>query len=123
MDILSGLSAATQAIGLVKELRSIDRTLDDAEFKLKIVDLASALSDAKLALVDAQERVRTLEDELARLKLGDVCPVCREGRLKVIKVQRHDISVYTEFHTTRCSNADCCYENQRMFDANSGAYG
>jgi hypothetical protein len=68
MDIAGSLSAVTAALSLVKELREIDTQLDKAELKLKITDLTSALSDAKLGLIEIAEDVRAKESEITRLK-------------------------------------------------------
>lgn len=68
MDIATGLSSLTAAIGLVKELRSIDVQIDKAALKLKIAELTGALADAKVAMVDASETLRSREDELAKLR-------------------------------------------------------
>lgn len=68
MDIAGSLSAVTAALGLVKELRDIDAQFDKAELKLKIADLTSALSDAKLGLVDISQELKAKEDEISRLR-------------------------------------------------------
>ncbi|MDH0114062.1 hypothetical protein N7379_06190 [Rhizobium pusense] len=68
MDIAGSLSAVSSALGLVKELREIDVQFDKAEMKLKIAELTSALSDAKLGLVDVAEELKKKEAEIARLR-------------------------------------------------------
>lgn len=68
MDIAGSLSAVTSALGLVKELREIDAQFDKAEMKLKIAELTSALSDAKLGLADIAEELKNKEAEIARLR-------------------------------------------------------
>lgn len=68
MDIISGISAATEAIKLTKELREIDREIDKAELKLRLVDLTDQLLSAKEALQDARERERQLLNEIVELK-------------------------------------------------------
>lgn len=68
MDITGSIAAVTAALGLVKELRSIDAQFDKAELKLKIADLTEALSEAKLGLVDVAEQLRTKDAEIADLK-------------------------------------------------------
>lgn len=68
MDIAGSLSAVSAALGLVKELREIDVQFDKAELKLKIAELTSALSDAKLGLVDVAEELKLKESEIARLQ-------------------------------------------------------
>jgi soluble cytochrome b562 len=68
VDIMSALATASQAIKLAQDLRGIDRAIDAAEYKLKIADLTSALSDIKLALTDAKEDLATKDAEINKLK-------------------------------------------------------
>lgn len=68
MDILGGIAAASQALGIAKALRGIEKDYDAATYKVQIVDLIDALSNAKLALVDARENTAELEAEIARLR-------------------------------------------------------
>ena len=67
MDILGGIAAATDGIKLVNELRKIDREMDKAELKLRLVDLADKLLDAKQALQDAHEHELKLKREIEGL--------------------------------------------------------
>jgi hypothetical protein len=39
MEILTGLTAISQAIGISRELKEIDRGVDEAAFKLKLAGL------------------------------------------------------------------------------------
>jgi len=66
--IAEGLSALGTALGIVKTLREIDRGVQEAEYKLQIANMTSALADAKLALVDAQDTARSQKDEIEKLK-------------------------------------------------------
>ncbi|WP_426289053.1 hypothetical protein ACN9MC_04870 [Ensifer adhaerens] len=68
MDIAGAIAGVTAALGLVKELRDINAQLDQAELKLKIADLTTALSDAKLGLVDVAQSLRDKDTEIADLK-------------------------------------------------------
>lgn len=114
MDIATGLAAASQAIGITKTLRNIEKDYDVAAFKGQIADLMIALSDAKMALSDARDAIAERDKEVARLKesfaeratlkqgAGDysyhtddngrvigypVCPKCEtvEGRISTLK--------------------------------------
>jgi hypothetical protein len=67
MDIMTGLSAVTQALGIVKSLREIEKGFDAAEFKLKIAELNSMLADAKLALADAKSEMDSKQAEIEAL--------------------------------------------------------
>lgn len=65
---MTALATATQAMKLAQELRGIDKAVDAAEYKLKIADLTSALSDIKLALTDAREEIASKDAEIERLR-------------------------------------------------------
>jgi hypothetical protein len=68
MDILSGITAATEALKLTKELRSIDREIDKAELKLRLVEVIDRLMEAKEALQDARQDQRDLAELIDLLK-------------------------------------------------------
>jgi len=80
MDFIGGIAAATEGLKLVNELRKIDKEVDKAELKLRLVDVADKLLDSKQALQDAQERefdlrkrIAILQDQLAeRPRLKDI---------------------------------------------------
>jgi hypothetical protein len=76
MDLISGISAASQALDLVKKLREIDADLKGAEAKLKLADLYGMLADVKIALADAQTELKAKDAEIAHLK------EVNEGKLK-----------------------------------------
>lgn len=57
MDIGSGLAAAGNALTIAKTLKSIDKDYDAATYKMKIIELIDALTDAKLALAEAKEKL------------------------------------------------------------------
>jgi hypothetical protein len=67
MDIMTGLSAVTQARNIANWLRGIEKGYDAAEFKLKIADLYSALADAKVALADAKTEMESKQAEIETL--------------------------------------------------------
>ncbi|MDE3818758.1 hypothetical protein GHK78_11775 [Sinorhizobium meliloti] len=68
VDIAAGLSLAAQAIGIVKDLREIDKGLDSAEYKARMADLYSALADVKMALADAQDEMKSKDQLIAELR-------------------------------------------------------
>jgi hypothetical protein len=55
VNLITALATAGQAIKLAQDLRGIDKAIDAAEYKLKIADLTSALSDIKMVLTDARK--------------------------------------------------------------------
>ena len=62
MDIISGLGAASQAIGIVKAIREVDKAMDAATLKVRINELLDALVDTKNALLDAKEALDVFGD-------------------------------------------------------------
>ena len=68
MDIVTGISAASEALKIVKTLKDVENSLDNAEFKLRVVGLIDHLLEAKEALQDAKERERKLSKQIYDLK-------------------------------------------------------
>lgn len=68
MDIAGGLTAASTAINIVKDLREIDRSVDEATFKLKIAELSSVLADTKISLSEARIEISEKDARIATLK-------------------------------------------------------
>ena len=68
MDIIGGIGAATEGLKLVNELRKIDKELDKAELKLRLVEVADKLLDSKQALQSAQETEFALRAEISKLE-------------------------------------------------------
>lgn len=67
--IAAGLSALKTATEIVRYLRSAEKGLETAEFKLKLAELAESLAEVKLQLVDAQEENSLLRQEIRTLKI------------------------------------------------------
>jgi hypothetical protein len=67
VDFALALATASQALKLVDDLRGIDKALDAAGLKLKIAELTGAISELKVALVDAKEEVAKKQAEIVRL--------------------------------------------------------
>lgn len=125
MTVMEGLSAASAAIGIVKELKDIDRSIDEATFKLKIADLTTALaeakialSDAKLALAEKDTEIRNLEAKVADLSSGELCPICKSSKMKTISVKPHPAmgDVGIQEITLKCENEACGHSENRMHD-------
>jgi Zn-finger nucleic acid-binding protein len=68
MDIATGLAATTNALGIASWLRTVGKEFDAAEYKLKIADLVGALTDAKLALSEAKDKIADQDKEIGSLK-------------------------------------------------------
>jgi hypothetical protein len=68
VDIASGLSTAAHAFKLISDLRGIQKSFDEAEWKLKVAELNGAIADLKNTLVDAKEALNAKDEELKFLK-------------------------------------------------------
>jgi len=68
MDLMIGMSALSQALGIAKQLKEFEKQFDSAEFKLKIAELYSALADAKINLADAKGALDSKDTEIKTLK-------------------------------------------------------
>ncbi len=122
MDIIGGLTAVKLALDLTKDLRDIDRSIDEAGFKLKLAELTSALADTQVALADAKIKLSDLQEKLAGERKGIVCPICKNGRLQVTDVGHHHARPNLQWHTSTCSSEDCAYQNNRLFDTGANRY-
>jgi hypothetical protein len=69
MDITGGLAAASSALGIAKSLRDVEKSYDAATYRAKIADLMEALTDTRLALVEAKEDLAGKNSEIERLKM------------------------------------------------------
>lgn len=111
------ISAALASIKFAREMagfyRGVEKTIDQAEFKLKIADIVDALTDAREKIADVQglviekdERIRGLEEALkfqgelqyeepvywqykdgAKID-GPFCPKCWDDERKTIRTQK-----------------------------------
>ena len=68
MDVLVGLTAVSQALSIARELKDIDQNFDQAELKLKIVNLMNALLDTQVSLSEARMVLENKDAEIIRLK-------------------------------------------------------
>ena len=68
MDIIAGIGAATEGLKLIGELRKIDKEVDKADLKLRLVDVAERLFETRQALQDAQEREFALRQTISGLE-------------------------------------------------------
>ncbi len=126
-EIVTGISAAKQAAELVKELRDIDRSVDEATFKLKLAELTEALADTKIALSEAKIRIDELEkansDYEAKLANSipiGICPKCEKGKVrfeskKAVTTGRLDV-YGVEKWTMACDLEGCDYSEAKIHD-------
>jgi len=127
-DIVSGLSALKTAFEIAKELKNATKAYNDAEVRLKISDLYSALSDARVDLADAQVEISELRSEVrelnAKLKAvdevvykdgffyrekevdgkpnGPYCPTCYQGHSKSLVIVQPATGIHREFGSMYC---------------------
>jgi|GEM_PF-2024028 len=123
MDPTAGLTLVAQALGIVKELREMDKNYDAALLKAQMADLYSTLADVKIALSDARDeiherdrQIRSLKDQMETLKSGEACIICGQGKMKVIDSKPHpaffDFGV--QERTLECDQ--CGHRESRNFD-------
>lgn len=62
---LQALKAANE---IAKVLRSTDVSFERAEIKIKVAELADALSDARMTALDAQEEITRLQSRIKELE-------------------------------------------------------
>lgn len=68
MEIAAAIAAVSNGLGIAKTMRSIEKSFDEATYKAKVADVIEALTDAKLGLAEAKEKLAENEKEIARLK-------------------------------------------------------
>ena len=68
IDIPTIMATVSNATGIVKELRLIDKGIDEAEYKLKIASLTESIADMKLAIIDLREEVSEKDQKIEKLK-------------------------------------------------------
>lgn len=125
MDIMTGLAAASQAVGLITQIRDLDKAIDEAAFKAKLLELQEAVFEAKSSLLDAKQaaqdkdqRIEELEGLLKAATNGENCPVCGNGTLKVTAVRDHPSlgEVGVKIRALLCTNEECLHREDRVFD-------
>ena len=68
MDIMLTISAITSALDIVKKVRDIDKNIDAAEYRSRIAEILDALTEAKLALIEAKSVIADKDEEIRTLK-------------------------------------------------------
>jgi hypothetical protein len=68
MDFMTAYATAGHISNLLKEVVGIDKAVNAAEFKIKIADLSAAVSDLKLALIEAKDELAAKDAEIERLQ-------------------------------------------------------
>lgn len=87
MDLMTGLSAVSQALGIAKKLKEFEDEFKNAEFKLQIAELYSSLADVKIALADAKIAIQDRDEEIASLKAK------ADNRLKTVSYKGYNFGI------------------------------
>ena len=104
VEYVTGLKVAWD---VAKTLKTATDAIGDAEIKLQIADLISALADAKIEAAENAEKIATLEKVLStnnavtyeapyywcitkNTKEGPFCQQCFDNNNKLIRLQHHD---------------------------------
>lgn len=125
MDLASGLSAASQTLAIVKQIKELDISLDQAIFKAKLLDLQEtaneargALLDAKQALIEKDELIFELNEKLKAATSGESCPICSIGSLETMQIIDNPEmpGIGVKLKRVTCDNAQCKYTDERIFD-------
>lgn len=125
MDLMTGLTAASQTLAIIEQIRSLDAAVDTALFKKKLLELQENAFEARAALLDAKEASLEKDEIISELKIklkaatsGDACPLCRTGSLMTTKVVPHrkfgDMGIQEKFLSYE--NPQCSHTEKRMYD-------
>jgi uncharacterized paraquat-inducible protein A len=71
VDIVTGLSATSNAISIIKAIKDTDKALDSVALKAQLVDALDQLMNAKLSQIELAEKVTELEKEVQRLRASN----------------------------------------------------
>lgn len=107
LSITTALSNLKTATDLVRGIRGADLNLEKAELKIRIAELAEALTDARVAVLEAQDEIEDLRRQLAEARAAqDV-----RGRL----VQKHKVYYVRSATGDQEDGPFCvrCYETDR----------
>ncbi|RWQ66211.1 MAG: hypothetical protein EOS85_31315 [Mesorhizobium sp.] len=108
MDIVGGLAAVGQALEIARQLREFEKTFTDAEFKLKLAELYSALSDTKMALADAREAIQERDSEIRRLK------VLSDSKVKTVRVGQYNYGIKPDGKPSSLPFCPTCEQTQGL---------
>ena len=133
MPDITSITAAVEsvkfALGIAKDLKNATDTYSEAEHKLKVSELYSSLSEARISLADAQEEIHALENQVAALQAkldasddleyrdsvywrikaiegkpnGPFCPKCYEGPQKKTSSMSSVKGHFSSFGKYKCN--------------------
>ncbi|TIP57028.1 MAG: hypothetical protein E5X56_21845 [Mesorhizobium sp.] len=108
MDIVVRLAAVGQAFDIARQLREFEKSFSDAEFKLKITELYSALSDTKMALADAREAIQERDSEIKRLK------VLADSKVRTVRVGQYNYGITPDGKPSSLPFCPTCEQTQAL---------
>ena len=136
MDVIGTIGAVNGALEVLKTLRDISKTSDDAAYKLAIAEITTLLADAKIGLAEHKEMVASLNSRIKDLetmaefenalievwgfKYDEVdgkptgypyCPTCEVKEGKYYRLSRIDNEIST---CLNCKNFHNAAQNGRV---------
>ncbi|WP_166298290.1 hypothetical protein [Bradyrhizobium sp. 2S1] len=124
MDFAVALASASQALTIVKQLREIEKGVSEGELKSAMADLYGKVAELRMALTDAREeihekdkQIKALKDQIAAHTSGHACPICGEGRMKVIASTKDPVFgrvAGVQLRTLKCDK--CGHSEQHQHD-------
>ena len=127
MDLTTGLTAASQTLSILKQIKELDVSIDEAVFKQKLLELQEAAFESRSALLDVKEELLARDEEIAALKQeikiakdGEPCPKCRDGELVFTDKKPVTRARLDQFGVEKwkysCSEAVCDFETFKIHD-------
>jgi hypothetical protein len=125
MEIGTSLGILSKALGIVKELKEIDKNFDMAHVRNQMADLYLSLADVKIALADAKQEISDkekiitqLEEKIDLSKKGEKCVLCENGYLKVTASRPHPEFSFAGVQERTLSCTECRHSEKRFYDPN-----
>ncbi len=129
MDVASGLTAASQVIEILKQIKNLDASIDAVAYKEKLLELRenafearSALLDVKQELLENASTIAALEAQIKNLTSGSICPKCSSGTMKTIITKPHSMRSAAnhgvQIWTKECDAEDCNHRDEIIHDPN-----
>lgn len=116
-EYVSGLKAAWD---VAKALKTATDAIDDAQLKLQMAELISALADAKIEAAENAEKISELQRQLNTKsafefdgtkyfridgegeQVGPYCPTCYDSENKEIRLQPTRGGTFGDWHCRTC---------------------
>jgi hypothetical protein len=112
------ITAITNALGLLTQLKQISGNIRDAEFKNLLADLSLELAEVKMKMAGLMNENLELQNRIKELESveGDPCPKCRKRGWQIEKSEKHPQRTLAKvgflLRTYKCSL--CGFSEERM---------